>query len=379
MSFGAYELWLTDDYGSRITDRRGETVLDNVLWLSATRTVNGIGSFTLQLPPSFDTDLIQPDRMVQVWRAPEGGRLGLWRVYFVRRWRYETMGSSEHFTLYGPDVNDVLRRRIVVGFAGSTEAVKDDYADDMMKEFVTESMSDVVAPVPTSGTRAWADLAVAGDLSGGPTLSFDVPFKQLLTPSGGGVLGDIAKAADAEGTPVYFDIVPNTVTGDSINFIFRTYTGQPGMDMTARTVFDQERANLENPFLEYDYTNEVNYVYALGRGAEDNIRWQQPADIPRYSISQWNRCEGTTEAQQQDSDNAVREAGRTALADGLPLRRAGGKPLDVEGTRFGVDWDHGWKVRERYRGAEFDAIIWTTTISVNRKGEEMVRARMEYV
>jgi hypothetical protein len=357
----SYELWLTDDKGSRITDKRKRTVLDNILWLSATRTVNGIGSFTLQLPPSFDTSLIKPDRMVQVWRAPEGGRLGLWRVYFVRRWRYETMGSSEHFTLYGPDVNDLLRRRIVVGFAGSTEAVKDDYADDMMKEFVTESMSDVVAPVPTSGTR------------------IDAPFKQLLTLSGGGVLGDIAKAADAEGTPVYFDIVPNTVTGDSINFIFRTYTGQPGMDMTARTVFDQERANLENPFLEYDYTDEVNYVYALGRGAEDNVRVQQPADSTRYSISQWNRCEGTAEAQQQDSDNAVREAGRMALTDGLPLRRAGGNPLDVEGTRFGVDWDQGWKVRERYRGVEFDAIIWTTTISVSRKGKESVRARMEYV
>jgi hypothetical protein len=151
------------------------------------------------------------------------------------------------------------------------------------------------------------------------------------------------------------------------------------MDMSDFTVFDQERGNLENPFLEYDYGDEVNYVYALGRGAEDNVQVQQPADSARYNISQWNRCEGTAEAQQQDSNNAVREAGRTALADGLPIRRAGGKPLDVEGTRFGVDWDQGWRVRERYRAVEFDAIVWTTTISVNGKGEESVRARMEYV
>lgn len=367
----SYELWLTTDKGVRIA------LLDDTLGFTVARVVNGIGSLGQNLPRTFDTALIKPDRMVQVWRAPSGGRFSLWRVYLIRRWRYSTVGSDEVLKISGPDANELLRRRIVAAYAESTQAGKTDYADDMMKEVVAEAMADGAAPTPDAGTRAWDDLSVQADLSAGPTLTKGFAWRRLLLASGGGVLPDIAKAAKIAGTEVFFDIVPKVVSSKSISFEFRTYTGQPGQDVTERVVFDQARGNLLDPFLEYDYLEEVNYVYAGGQGNETARVVEQIYDAERYSASQWARCEGFADARNQSESDGVREAGRALLERGAPRRRFGGIPLDTKGTRFGRDWDFGDKVRARYRGEEFDAIIRAVSISV-RGGQETIQARLDY-
>lgn len=368
---GTYELWLTTDQGVRIQQ------LDTTGGFSAARTANKIAPLELTLPQTFDTNLLRPDRMVQVWRAPEGGRLGLWAAYFARRWRFETKGSDERFTLWGRCPNDLLRRRIVAYYAGESESAMNDQADDMLKALVTDSIADGTAPAPTAGTRVWGDLSVAGDLADGPTLEKGFAWKQLMTPSGGGIMSDIAKAAKEAGTEVFFGVVPETVSATSITFEFRTWTGQPGMDVSDRVDFDQERGNLNDPYLEYDYLTEVNYVYAGGQGDLDERSIQQVYDADRYNASQWNRCEGFADARNQAEDNEVREAGRAKLFEGRPVRRFGGVPVDTQGTRFGRDWDYGDKVRARYRGQEFDAIVRSVVLTV-KDGSETIRAKLEY-
>ena len=53
MSAGAYEIWLTDDYGLRLA------LLDYTLGFSATRDTDAIGYLTINLPASFDESLIK--------------------------------------------------------------------------------------------------------------------------------------------------------------------------------------------------------------------------------------------------------------------------------------------------------------------------------
>jgi hypothetical protein len=369
---GNSEIWLTTDSGLRIEQ------LDNYLWLDAGRVVNGIGKFGLGLKPNFDTRLIKPDRMIQVWLAPQGGALSLWRVYFIRKWRFATaQDGKESLEIWGPDTNDLLRRRIVVGYAESSYASKSDYADDMMKEVVSESISDTPTPTPTAGTRVWSVLSVASDLSDGPSIGKAFSFGRLLHASGSGVLPDIARAAREAGTEVFFDIVPAVVSSTSITFQFRTYTGQPGQDVTDQVVFDQSRGNLKQPYLEYDYEDEVNYVYAGGQGERENRNIQQVYDATRYGLSQWNRCEAFADARDQTTDNGVREKGRALLEEGRPKRRFGGIPVDTKGTRFGKDWDFGYKARARYWSEEFDAIIRAVTVSLDENGRK-VQSRLDY-
>lgn len=370
---GTYEIWLTDDHGLRLA------LLDNFLSLSASRKVSAIAPFTMDLPASFDTALIVPDHMIQVWRAPTGGGLSLWRVYPIRWWEYSTHGADEALTIGGPDCNDWLRRRINAAYAGSANAsVTATEADDLMKDIVTDMESDVIDPAPAAGSRAWADLTVAGDLTNGPQLDKDYAWDYLLKPSGGGLLSTLAKASREADTEVFFDVVPANVTSSSIAFQFRTYTGQPGQDVSDRVIFDQERGNLADPFLRYDYTDEINYVYAGGPGQGTERDIQQVYDADRYNISQWNRCEGFADARNQSTSDGIADAGRALLESGRPHIRFGGVPIDTQGTRFGRDWDFGDKVRARYRGQEFDAIIRAVVLSVDRNGKEKINARLEY-
>lgn len=376
---GQYETWLTTDAGLRIGDRDGRTLLGNFLWFSATRVANAIGHFRMGLPINFDTSLIKSDRIVQIWRAPAGSRLSLWRPYFIRGWRYETLGSNKAIIIYGPDVNDLLRRRVVAAFAGSNQASKADYADDMMKEIVTEALADGVAPTPDAGTRVWSNLSIQSDLGLGPTLTKKFAWGRLLSISGGGVLPNVARAAREAGTEVFFDIVPKAVSSTSITFEFRTYIDQPGMDVTDLGVmFDQNLGNLANPFLEYSYEDEENYIYAAGQGQGSAREIQQVYDSDRYNASIWGRCEGFADARNQSTANGVREAGRTILEEGRPQRTFGGAPVDTAGARFGVDWKFGYKVRAYYRNEGFDAIVRAVTISVDDQGNETIQARLEY-
>jgi hypothetical protein len=77
---GRYEIWLTNDHGLRLV------LLDDILDLSASRIINGIGQFNGTFKKDFDTSFVKVDFMIQIWRAPLGGQLSLWRPYFIRGW-----------------------------------------------------------------------------------------------------------------------------------------------------------------------------------------------------------------------------------------------------------------------------------------------------
>ena len=368
-----YEIWLTTDEGVRLA------ALNDFVWLQASRTINRIGYLSMRAPWTLDDSLIKPDCMVQIWRAPAGGRLKLWRPYFIRRWRFETGTQGDQFVyLGGRDPMDLLQRRIVAYYAGNAAAAATaTEADDLMKDIVTAAIADGSDPAPTAGTRVWGDLGVAGDLTGGPQLTKDFAWAKLLTRSGMGILPKLADAAKEAGTEVFFDVAVKTISPVSITFEFRTYTGQPGQDMTDKAIFDEARGNLLAPSLEYDHSEEENYIYAGGQGVEDSRNVQQVSDDELYLASKYNRCEGFEYATNQKADNAVREAGRARLREGRPKKRFAGVPMDTEATRFGLHWDHGDKVRARYRNEEFDAIVKATVLHVSQ-GDETVSARLEY-
>jgi hypothetical protein len=365
-----YELWLTDDSGHRIRS------LEDFLSLSATRVVNGIGQFNLRLPASFDESLLRADRMVQVWRKPGGGRLSLWRVYFIRDWEFTWSSQGEALEVFGPDCNDLLRRRIVAAYSGSTEASKSAAADDMMKEVVSESQLDTAEPLPTAGTRTWTDFSVAGDLADGPTVDLSFAWDTLLTESGNGVLTQIANAARGEGTEVFFDIVP-VISSTGIAFRFETYTGQPGQDVSDRVVFSPQNGNMKEARLRYIYAQEENYIYAGGQGEAADRNVQQAYSASRYGASKWNRCEGFISDTRQGDDNATLSAGYSRLSEGRPKIRFSGVPMDTRGTRFGLDWEHGYKVTAKFRDYQAEHIIRATTLYKPSNGPEEIRVRLD--
>jgi len=371
-----YTLGLTTDTGARI----GGGALNANLGFYAVQAINKAAPLRIVLPPSFDTSLIKADRMVPVWRTPTGGHQYLYGVYIILAYGWDQTADGDLFSVQGYTPPCLLWRRWIAAYAGTSAAEKNDLADDMMKEVVTQSMSDALSPAPTAGTRAWANLTVAADLGDGPTVERGFAWKQLLSAEGNGVLASINKASRQLGTEVFFGVEPNVIGANSINFIFRTYTGQPGIDRTtgpAQVIFSKEQATLTDAQLSYDYTKAQNYIYAAGQGDLSDRKVEQVYDAARYNRSIWGRCEGVLDARNQ-ADDQVEDAGNTALDDRRPEIRLTGKPIDTEGQALGSHWNCGDLVVAKAWGAQFDALVTSTTVTVDENKNESIDAQLEY-
>lgn len=364
---GTYEIWLTTDTGSRLL------LLDDLLAAFFTRVANGIAPFMLRLPASFDTKLLRRDRMIQCWRKPRGGRLSLFRAYFIRWWNFRRQGTDLVIEVRGRCVNDLLRRRHVINYAGTAGSDKTDFADDLMKEIADEQMvTDSSDPVAGFGSRTVPDFSIQVDLSDGSTLTQAFAWRRVSE-----LLADIGRSSRAPTPEVFFDVVVSDV-GPPITLQFRTRIDQPGLDRTADVVFDEARGNLVGPSYTFDALDEENYVYGGGQGTGTDRNVQQVWDAARVNASRYNRCEGFAFGAFANSDDAVREAARERLENGQPREIFTGRPVDTEGTRFGRDWNWGDKVTARFLGQEYEPIIRKLTIYLDQSGKEHIDTRLEY-
>jgi hypothetical protein len=217
-------------------------------------------------------------------------------------------------------------------------------------------------------------------VSAGPSITVAFAWRPLLTLSGGGVLTQIADAAREAGTEVFFSVYGNPVSAAAIKYQFSTSVNFLRRDLTAgrgQVLFDADAGTLADWALDYDYAEEVNYVYALGQGDESNRNVQQRYDAARYKASYWGRCEGIAEARMLETDAGVQAAGDAALAEGRPRARLVGTPVSRLGQEYGRDYDVGDKVLARAKGKTFDALVWSAVVSQDEDGRVSETARLE--
>jgi hypothetical protein len=358
----SYEFWFTTENGTR------HTLLDSHLGCTFTRVANEVGWLSMRLPESFDTDLIKLDRMVQVWRAPTGGRLSLYRTYFVRKWTYSTYENRQILEIAGPDFNDLLQRRINGYYANEAETVMTDEADDMMAAVVDLNMG-----AGGIGPRRMSRFSVATTDSAGPILEKAFAWRNVLK-----ILQEINQSSREEGHEVFFDVTED-VSATTIAAEFHTYIRQPRQDLTGLGVlFAQYQGNLANPTLTFDYSEEANYVYGLGQGVNDLRTTVEVQDLDRVGQAPWNRREDIADARNCQTDNCVREAARARLAEGRPKERLTANLVDTDGCQFGRDWNWGDRVRATYRDFVFDCIVRAVTISLDAEGQETIDVQPEY-
>lgn len=362
-----YEIWLTNDTGSRLARLQP-------YWFQATRVVNDVGTLQMGVSPSFNPDWLARDNRIEVWREPTDGRLGLFRSYFLRAWRWDLIGSEETLRLYGRDPNYLLTSRTIAYTADLTDGkIRATEADDALKDIVDANLiSD--SSTPTYGSRDLSALSVDVDLTAAPAISKSLSWRPLLD-----CLQDAAEMSYTAGTRLYFDVVEADMSSAVVTYQFRTYTGQPGRDITDLGVaFSPEQGNLVNAFLNYDYADEINYVYGLGQGKGVDRDIQEAYDADAIAASAWNRREGIVNAA-DDETAAVLDKADGEVRKGRGVVRAGGDILDTPQFRFGLDWHWGDVIRARYRIAEFDALVRAVSVSVDGDKRETVTGSLELV
>lgn len=372
-----YRLVFTTDTGSRIYNPL--TPIGG--GFKALRKANTIGYCTVELPYTFGRRIFTVanprEYMLQVWRKPEGGTDTLFNTYLISKYRRQSIPTPRgKVILSGYDMNVLAYRRIVAAYAASAQARLTEEADDMMKTLFTNALSDANNPTPTAGTRAWSNLTIAEKVTKGPSLTMDFEWDKLLTFAGGGAFKKIVDASRKAGTDLFFEVQPKEVLKNSINFIFNTFTTQIGQDLTDSITLSIVNSTVTDAFVEYDYSQAVNYMYGGGKGEETDRTIVQSYNAADYRRSQWARSEGFLDDPQVD-DDSLQDATDAELTANQRSIKVGGKIAQTEQLQFGRDYNFGDLVTAKIYGDQYDAMVSAVTVGM-REGEDLVDVTLDY-
>ena len=370
-----YELWFADDLGNRLA------YINDCQSFEYVKTLGDIGYGTFSFPQNsqiYDNQI--PDRRILVYRRNTNGSLSLDFTWLLRRFSYNTtIQGQTNIHLAGFDLNSLLDRRIIAYYAASSESSKADFADDMMKEIVTENLltNADYSGTPTTYNRDISSygFSVERDLGIGPSIDKGFAWRNVLK-----VLQDIQATSKQLDNEVFFGFVPTSEKTAE----FRTWLGNG--DRTLATgvnpvVFSLAWGNLIEPRLTYDFTEENNLVYGGGRGNEDARTIATAYDEGRAVLSRLGHNEAFYNASISDDSNIVEDAANQQLGLQRPKNILIGTLLDTPLTPYGglQGWQLGNKVTINYVGKQFNVIIRSISVRVNDNGKEIIRSRIEEV
>jgi len=239
-----------------------------------------------------------------------------------------------------------------------------------MKAVVRENLGALAAV-----DRDYTDngFSVQVDVSLGPSITKAFSRRNVLD-----LLQDLSGIARENGTDVYFSVVPTTVN----TFEFQTFIEQPGVDRRypggdSPYIFSTSRGNLSMPYLEDDYEDEANFIYAGGQGQGDAREIQTAQNDDSINQSIWNRREAFRDARNEDTAAGTLADAEAMLTSSRAKRRFNAMLLSGENARYGLDWNWGDRVTVEYLGERLDALIRAVNVNVDTSGLETVEGRVE--
>jgi len=366
------------NYRALLTATTGGTYrhLGDFLSLSATKDLTGTEDIAITMPKGSVADcLLKKDNIIQIWAGAPGRPRKLWHAYFLLGWKPFDVGSSQQLLLYGKGPNDILRRRIMAEYKGTSNTVVTDYADDVLKAVVRDAFADGIAPAPNFGTRVIPNFSVQPDLGNGPIITSDCGWENILTEDGSGILPAITAAAIGAGTPVWYRVV-SVINGNTISFQFHTYTTETFLDATGQVIFDPALGTLQDGFWDTDYTNEANTIYVGGQGQLALRTIEQVGDAERYDAGIFGRTEAFVDAPEA-SDDALEALGYTELQRRMPIQRIGGTPINLPDAEYSYIWDIGTRVTCRYGDVIKTPVVVGTALNIQGK-QQSLEMRLDY-
>lgn len=391
-----YELWLTDDAGTRLA-----LLTDKIetFFFSYTRAVSGLGTvnfgvsfreFNAKIKPYF-----RPDWRVDIWRSPASGvKMRREDTFMLRKPHIYTRDDGvEVIQFYGRNGIDLLNRRCVIQRAGTSYAKKTDNIDDMMKEFVRQQMlygSALDEDGVVDNSRAWpqGEFLVQADGGLGPSVTRDFADRNVFELLKELKELSIQKNADSSSNRrIYFDVIPRdftdstTTVNSPLGWVFQTYADQRGADRTSGVVFSLENENIEKPSYSISHLDETNSVIVRGNGQGLTQIVTSVDDTPRIQSSRWNRVEKVISAASETTTAALQDAGRSELTKGKPAEEALVTLLNSPGgenaprSLYGVDWDLGDVVPVDYANNQMDMEISIVYVAVDENGKETITGR----
>lgn len=383
---GKYTPWLKSDVGVPYG------VLDTHLGFAYTKTLNDVGWFKIMIPADFELapgvkieTFLAPDRRVEFWRkSGENSEPSLDFVGLLRRWEFSTSAGSSVITLEGPDMTDLIRRRIVAYRAGEQESMTTPSPNDGIFYFpraITEVAKENFGTDSASGRDLsnWIGIQ-SGDDDGNGAFRH-IAWENLLE-----LFINMNADSRARGHECFWYVAVTGVNANgSLKMDFMATTSSPGSDRRWHAgkgakpmVFGLRWGNLIDPKLTYDYSNEINFVYAAGAGEAHMRPVAEISDTQRINASVFNRCEAFADARQASTTEDLEGEAYAMLAAGRPKIIFSGTIASTEQTPYG-EWGLGTYVSVEYAGKTFDGLVRAVDVSVAGNGADLVQAAVEYV
>jgi hypothetical protein len=359
---GTYEVWL-------LSQAAGEkTKLLTPDMLTYTKVVNAVGAFEVSLRASdLDGLAMQDDFLdwrVVVSRSVEGKK-ALDFAGFVRGVTYDYNDRGQSVTLSGPDYNELLTRRVVAYGPDEAEAKKaSTAADDLAKEIFSENFG---GDATSDRDLSDAGVSIEGDVGAATATSKSCSYDNVLK-----VLQEIARASrSTESTAMFFEVVP---TGEGWNMRFQTNIAQLGRDhrlpngADGPVIFAVERGNMTDVELELDAFGEETFVYGVGPGGSlpANV-----SDADRIGRSLLNRREAYVDGSNYETTAKLESFCQARLRKGVPVERFSWRPVQIDGSAYGIDYGFGDRVTALFLGRQYDVHISTVTVTLSGAGESV--------
>lgn len=337
----AYQLRLKDTSGASVV-----AVTDHFERLAFTKRVNSPGFYILQMG-EFDPFLsdLGLDYQLEVWRRIAGVDWYLEFEAFHRTITYQrTLQGKAIATSYGVGYADLLRRRILAGYAGTAFTAKSGPAETVAKEFVDEQC------VSGAIFREIAGLTIEADGGRGAIVELNRAWRILLE-----VLQEVSLMAEQKGDPGDWAVVG---TGDAA-FEFRWYHGQLGEDRRVGNiegnppiVFSMLLGNMALPIYALARTDEGNAIYVGGQGEGVGRALEIRTDAVAVADSPWNRREMFADARNEDTVAALQDKGDSKLEERQAEESFSFEVIQTTATVYGRDYFLGDLVTARYGDIE---------------------------
>lgn len=339
--------------------------------LRITRSIGRIGAAQMKMDKSALQFIPPLDSRIVIMRSI-GFSAWVVGTYFVRGVTRSLDSSGESVTLYGYDHNSLTARRIVAYRSTTSQAQKTAAADNMMRAVARENLG---ASSGTGRDISSLGFSVESDFSFASSVAASFAFGNVYD-----VLDQISNIAySANGERVYWDCQP-VDNGWGCNFIARLNC--TGVDRRYPVginpiLISPEVGNVRAVSMDEDFSDEVNYVYAGGRGEGLDREVIEVSDTYRIGASTTNRMEGFLDGRNFDTTARLTAAGRRRLTEGMPKITFYAELTENDNFRLGRDFGIGDLLTVSYEGQR-SVFVRGAEIQVNAD-DESVRIKLEAI
>lgn len=349
-------------YKPELVGHNGETLLTilDAVSVNAARQFNTDGSCTIVVPDYYPKGFFRFHTRMVLWRHDYKGvpRAFGKTVWFLKKTDHDY--DAKTLTLTFVDAFAMLKGRLV-GYTGDgtyADKTMEEYEAityiealriaNMMRAYVRENVGDEVL----DETREIEAIDIEEDRPEGPFGEKQASFQEL-----GATLNDLARMADAKGTPMYYDLLPQA----NGKFLFRVWSGLYGNDRGSTSenplLITYESGFLAEVHEIEDYTNVASFCWALGEGSGGSQLLATSENIALTRSDPFGRIEMTVNASDTSNATVLADAATAALAGRLPKRTVSCKIAENSSLAFQADVDYGDQVVVQVGGTEYDCVL----------------------